>query len=68
MTRTGQVARMGELKKAYKVFVGNPEVKRPLWIPGHGWEHIRVGVRETEWKSVDWIHLAQNRDKWRAFV
>jgi hypothetical protein len=43
--------------------VGNPEGKRPLGIPRRKWDLL-----ETGWGGVDWIGLAQDRDKWRALV
>jgi hypothetical protein len=36
--------------------------------PRGRWEDIRIYVREIRWKVVDWIHLAQDRDQWRARV
>jgi hypothetical protein len=59
MTFSGHVARMGEIRNAYKIFVENPEGKRPLGRPRHRWEdNIVADLRETRWKGVDWIHLA----------
>jgi hypothetical protein len=49
--------------------VWKPEGRRPLGIPRHGWEdNIKMGLREVGWGSVDWIDLAQDRDRWRAVV
>jgi hypothetical protein len=48
--------------------VGKPEGKKALGRPRCGWEDIRMGLREIEWEGVDWIHLAQDRDQWRAAV
>jgi hypothetical protein len=49
--------------------VGKPEGKRQLGIPGSGWEdNIRMDLRKTGWEVVEWIHLAQDRDQWRAVV
>jgi hypothetical protein len=65
----GHVARMGEERKVYKVSVGKPEGKRPLGRPRHRWENgISMDLREIGWESVDWIHLAQDRQQWRAAV
>jgi len=37
--------------------------------PGNGWEDDnRLDLRKRGWKGVDWMHLAQDRDKWRALV
>jgi hypothetical protein len=61
------VARMGEERKVYKVLVGKPEGTRPLGRPRRRWEYgIRMDLRETDLGSVDWIRLAQDRDRWRA--
>jgi hypothetical protein len=63
------VARMGEERNVYRVLMGKPERKRPLGIPRRRWENgIRVDLREIGWGNVDWIQLAQNRDRWRAVV
>jgi hypothetical protein len=56
-------------RKVYKVLVGKPEGKRPLERPRHRWEDgIRIDLREIGWGSVEWIHLAQDRDGWQALV
>jgi hypothetical protein len=63
------VARMGEERKVYKVLVGKPEGKRPLGRPRRRWEDgIRMDLREIDLGGVDWIRLAQDRDRWRAVV
>jgi hypothetical protein len=60
---------MGEEIKVYKVLVGNPEGKRPLGRPRLRWEDgIRINLREIGLGVVDWIRLAQGRDRWRAVV
>jgi hypothetical protein len=60
---------MGEERKVYKVLVGKPEGNRPLGKPRRRWEDgIRIDLRETGWGVVDWIRLAQDRDRWRAVV
>jgi hypothetical protein len=60
---------MGEEIKVYKVLVGKPEEKRPLRRPRRRWEDvIRMDLRETGLGGVDWIRLAQDRDRWRAVV
>jgi hypothetical protein len=60
---------MGEERKVYKVMVGNPEGKRPLGRPRGWWEDgIRMDLRGIGWGVVDWIRLAQDRDRWRAVV
>jgi hypothetical protein len=60
---------MGKERKVYKVFVGNPEGKRPLGRPRRRWEdRIRLDLREIGLVGVDWIRLAQDRDWWRGVV
>jgi hypothetical protein len=49
--------------------VGKPEGKRPLGRPRRIWvDNIKIDLLEIGWGSVDWIGLAQDRDKWRALV
>jgi hypothetical protein len=46
-----------------------PEGMRPLGQPRGKWEdNIKMGPKEVGWKSLDWIHLAQDRDHWRVLV
>jgi hypothetical protein len=60
---------MGEGRNLYRVWVGKPEGKRPLERPRRRWEDvIKMDLRETGWGFVEWIHLAQDRDRWRAVV
>jgi hypothetical protein len=60
---------MGEERKVYKVLVRKPEGKRPLGTPRRRWEDgIRMDVREIGLGGVDWIRLAQDRDRWWAVV
>jgi hypothetical protein len=60
---------MGEERKVYKVLVGKPEGKKPLGRPRHRWENgISMDLREIGLGDVDWIRLAQDRDRWRAVV
>jgi hypothetical protein len=60
---------MGEERNVYKVLMGKPEEKRPLGRPRRRWEDgIRMDLREIGLESVDWIQLAQDRDRWRALV
>jgi hypothetical protein len=48
--------------------VGKPEGRRPLGRPRRRWEDIKMGIREVGWRGIDWIDLAQHRDRWRALV
>jgi hypothetical protein len=60
---------MMKMRNVCKVFVGKPEGKRLLGRPRRGWENnVGMDVREIRWEGVDWMHLAQSRDKWRAVV
>jgi hypothetical protein len=53
----------------YKVLMGKPERKRPLGRPRRRWEDgMKMDLREMGCGSVDWIQLAQDRDRWRALV
>jgi hypothetical protein len=57
------------MRNAYKVLVGKPEGKRPLGRSRHRWEdNIIMDLREMGWEGVDWIHLAQDWNQWRAVV
>jgi hypothetical protein len=48
---------------------GNPEGKRPLGRPRRRWvDNIKMELGEIGWDGMDWIHLAQDRDQWRALV
>jgi hypothetical protein len=69
MRWAGHVARMGEVRDAYSILVGRPEGRRPLGRPKRRWEdNIKMDLREEVFVDVDWIHLAQDRDRWRALV
>jgi hypothetical protein len=60
---------MGEERKVYKVLVGKPEGNRPLERPRRRWEDgVRMDLGEIGLGIVDWIRLAQDRDRWRAVV
>jgi hypothetical protein len=65
----GHLARMGEKRNAYRLLVGKPEGKRPLGRRRCRWvNNIKMNLLEIVWDGVDWIGLAQDRDKWRALV
>jgi hypothetical protein len=60
---------MGEKRNAYRLLVGKPEGRRPLGRPRCRWlNNIRRDLVEVVWGDVDWIGLAQDRDRWRALV
>jgi hypothetical protein len=52
---------------AYNVSVGKPEGKRPFGRHRRGWEHnFRNDLRKTKWEGMDWMHMTQDRNQWRA--
>jgi hypothetical protein len=69
MRWAGHVARMGEKRNAYRLLVRKPEGKRPLGRPRRRWvDNIRIDLGEVGWGDVDWIGLAQDRNRWKALV
>jgi hypothetical protein len=69
MRWAGHVARMGEVRGAYSIFVGRPEGRRPLGRPRRTWEdNVKMDLGVIGFGGLDWIRLAQDRDRWRALV
>jgi len=69
MRWAGHVALMGEERGVYRVLMGKPEGRRPLGRPRHRWAaNIRMDLLEVECGYMDWIGLAQDRDRWRTLV
>jgi hypothetical protein len=69
MRWAGHVARMGEERGAYRVLVGKPEGKRSLGRPRRRWvDNIGMDLHEVGCGYVDWIGLAQDRNRWRTLV
>ena len=66
MRWAGHVARMGEERGVYRVLVGKPEGRRPMGRPRRRWvDNIRMDLQEVGCGYMDWIGLAQDRDRWR---
>jgi len=64
----GHVVRMSE-EGGHRVLVGKPEGKRPLRRPRRRWvDNIRMNLQEVGCGYMDWIGLAQDRDRWRTVV
>jgi hypothetical protein len=60
---------MGEKRNGYRLLVGKPEGRRPLGRSRRKWlDNIRMDLVEVRWGYVDWIGMAQDRDRWRALV
>jgi hypothetical protein len=60
---------MGAKRNAYRILVGKPEGKRPLGRPSHRWvNNLKMDLRKIRWDGMDWIDLAQERERWRALV
>jgi len=69
MRWAGHVARMGEERGVYRVLLGKQAGKRPLGKLRHRWvDNIMTDLQELGCGNMDWIGLAQDRDKWRTLV
>jgi len=69
MRWAGHVAHVAERRGLYRVLVRIPEGKRPHGRPRHRWEvNIKMDLQEVGCGCMDWIKLAQDRDRWQALV
>jgi hypothetical protein len=59
----------GGRRGAYRALVGEPEGRRPLGRPRRRWKNnIKMDLRDVGWEGIDWMYLAQDRDRWRALA
>ena len=69
MRWAGHVTCIGVRRGVYKVVVGKPEGKIPLGRPRHRWEdNIKMDIQEVGFGGMDWIKLAEDRDRCWALV
>jgi len=69
MRWAGHVARMGQEMGVYRVLLGKPERRIPLGRPRGRWvDNIRMDLQEVGCGCIDWIGLAQDRERWRRLV
>jgi hypothetical protein len=62
---------MGDSKGVYSFLEGKPNGKRPLGRPRSRWEdryNIKMNLQDVEWVGINWIDLAQDRNRWRTLV
>ena len=63
------ISRAGDRKHACRILVGRAEGKRAVGRTRRAWEDIiKKYLQDVEWGGMDWIDLAQDRDRWRALL
>ena len=69
MRLEGHVAGTGHRRGVLRVLVGKPEGRRPRGRPRRRWEdNIKMDLQEMRCWVMDWVDLAQDRNRWRALV
>jgi hypothetical protein len=65
----GTCSTNGREEEAYGLLAGKSEGRRPVGRPERTWlDNSRMDLLEVGWGEVDWIGLAEDRDRWRALV
>ena len=65
----GTCSTYGDRRRTYRVLVGKPNGKRTLGRPmRRGEDGIKMDLQEVRWRGMDWIDLAQVRDRLQALV
>ena len=60
---------MGNTRGAYRILLVGPEGKRPFGRARHIWEYnIKIGLQKVGWRGMEWVELAEDRDRWRALL
>jgi hypothetical protein len=63
------VVSIGDVRNAYRILDGNREGRDHLRFMRRRWEdNIKICLKEKEYENVNWIHLAHDRDTWRALA
>jgi len=69
MRWAGHVARMGEERGVHRILLGKSEGRKSTGRPRRRWvDNVRMDLQEVGCGYMDWIGLAQDRDRWRTLV